>query len=96
MEFSEEVLTKSKKGKIEVRALDSRGEYIVTKYLDLKTLKLSDKKKKLTLKSEDGKIEEYFIIPIQQKRSLLITGDKEEKERKVWNDKTKKEEELWK
>jgi hypothetical protein len=95
MEFSEKVLTKAKSGKIELRALDSRGGYVLCKYLDPKTLKLADKKKKLTLRDEDGNIQEYFIIPLKDNRSLLVTGEQKEKDRKIWNEKTKKEEEMW-
>ncbi|MEM5802253.1 MAG: hypothetical protein QXQ18_02615 [Candidatus Aenigmatarchaeota archaeon] len=96
MKFSEAVLTRSKKGKVEIRALDSRGRYVLTKYLDPETLKLADKKKKLTLKSDEGKIEEYFIIPLpDSKKALLIKAEKEEKVRKVWNEKTKREEDLF-
>jgi hypothetical protein len=94
MKFSEAVLTKAKSGKIELRALDSRGEYVLCKYLDSKTLKLADKKKKLCLKDKSGNIQEYFIIPLKDNRSLLVASEKEEKDRKVWNEKTKKEENM--
>jgi len=96
MKFSEATLTKNKKGRVEVRALDSHGEYVLCKYLDPNTMKLSDKKKALFLKGEDGKVQEYFIIPLNPNRSLLIKGEKGEKERKVWSEKTKKEESLFK
>jgi hypothetical protein len=65
------------------------------KYLNPETLKLADKKTKLTLKGEDGTIEEYFIIPLKDpKRSLLVRAESEEKSRKVWNEQTQREEEL--
>ena len=97
MEFSEEVYAKGKGGKLEVRAVDSRGQFVLCKYLDPKTMKLADNKRKLCLKDEDGNILEYFIIPLKTKnRSLLVATDKEEKERKVWNEKTGVEEDLWK
>lgn len=96
MKFGESVLTKNKRGKVELRAVDSRGLYVLCKYLDPKTLKLSDKKKALFLKDEDGNVQEFFIIPLKtSNRFLLIRAEKGEKERKVWNEKTKKEERLF-
>jgi hypothetical protein len=95
MDFSDQVLTKGKSGKLEVRALDSRGSFVMCKYLNPETLKLADKKTKLTLKCDDGKLEEYFIIPLRDpKRSLLIKAEGEEKDRKIWNERTQKEEDL--
>ena len=96
MGFSENVLTKGKSGKLEVRTLHSRGSFVMCKYLNPETLKLADKKTKLTLKREDGTIEDYFIIPLRDpKRSLLIRAEAEEKGRKVWNQQTQEEEDLW-
>jgi len=96
MDFSNDVLTKGKSGKIELRALHSRGLFVMCKYLDPETLKLADKKTKLSLKSDDGSIEDYFIIPLRDpKRSLLIRAEGEEKDRKVWNQEAKQEENLW-
>ena len=95
MDFSDQVLTKGKSGKLEVRALDSRGSFVMCKYLNPETLKLADKKTKLTLKCDDGKLEEYFIIPLRDpKRSLLINAEAEEKVGKVWNERTQQEEDL--
>ncbi len=66
------------------------------KYLNPETLKLADKKIKLTLKREDETIEEYFIVPLRDsRRSLLVKAEGEEKDRNVWNEKTQKEENLW-
>jgi len=38
MQFSEEVYAKGKGGKLEVRAVDSRGQFVICKYLDPKTM----------------------------------------------------------
>ena len=96
MGFSNQVLTKGKSGKLELRALHSRGSFVMCKYLNPETLKLAGKKTKLTLKREDGTVEEYFIIPLRDpKRSLLVKGEGEEKDRKIWNTQTQQEEELW-
>jgi hypothetical protein len=96
MKFPETVLTKSKKGKLEVRGLDHRGTYVMCKYLNPETMKLADTKRKLILKDEEGKIAEYFIIPLKDpKRSLLVTPETEEKDRQVWNEKLGAAEEIW-
>jgi len=97
LKYPEEVLTKDKKGNLEVRNLISRGKFVLYDYRDVKTFKhVESGKKKLYLKDESGEIKEYYIIPMKDGRSLLIEPkEKEEKERKVWNDKTKKAEELW-
>jgi hypothetical protein len=96
VEFPDTVLTKGKGGKLELRTLDSRGSYVLCKYIDPKTMKLADQKRKLMLKDHDGKILEYFIIPLKNSnRSLLISARPEEKEREIWNDELGKTEEVW-
>jgi len=96
MGFSDSVLTKGRSGKLEVRALHSRGTYVMCKYLNPETLKLADKKTKLMLRHSDGIIEEYFIIPLKDpKRSLLVKAEAEEKDRKIWNQETREEEDVW-
>jgi len=98
-EYSESVLTKDKKGNLEVRNIISRGQFVMYDYRDDKTFKqVENKKKKIYLKDENGQISEYYIIPLKTgNRSLLITPEKpEEKPRKVWNERTEKEEDLWK
>lgn len=95
MGFSDQVLTRGKSGKLELRTLRSRGSFVMCKYLDPETLKLADKKTKLTLKGEDGIVEEYFIIPLKDpRRSLLVKAEGEDKDRRVWNQQTQQEEEL--
>ena len=95
MGFPEQVLTKGKSGKLELRTLHSRGSFVICKYLNPDTLKLADKKTKLTMKRTDGSMEEYFIIPLKDpRRSLLVKAEAEEKDRKVWNEQTQQEEEL--
>lgn len=95
MEISQEVLTKSKKGKVEVRSLIKRGKFVVYEYLDPKTLQRSENKVKLVLKDEDGKIEEFFLIPLKESNKFLALKVEEKGERKIWNPKTKKVEELF-
>jgi hypothetical protein len=96
MKFPETVLTKSKKGRVELRSLDHRGSYVMCRYLDPETMKLANTKRKLMLKDEKGKITEYFIIPLKDpKRSLLVMPETEEKDRQVWNEKVGEAEEVW-
>jgi hypothetical protein len=96
MDLPETVLTKGKGGKIEVRAVDSRGCYVICKYLDPKTLKSADPKRKLMLKDANGKVLEYFIIPLKDaKRALLLIAQSEEKERELWNEALGKAEGIW-
>jgi Zn-dependent M16 (insulinase) family peptidase len=97
--YPETVQTKNKKGDIEVRNLVSQGAFVMYDYRDPETFKqVESSKKKIYLKDENGQVSEYYIIPLKTgNRSLLVKPDKpEEKVRKVWDDRTKKEEDLWK
>jgi len=101
LEFPAEVLTKSRTGKLEVRALDSRGKFLMCKYLDPKTMKPADKKRKIILMDEEGKTREFFIIPLKDgKRYLMIEGEREDSAKPenpmVWNEREGKAEPLWK
>ena len=96
-EYPESILTKDRKGNLEIRNLVSRGQFVMYDYRDVKTFKrVESNKKKLYLKGKDGKITEYYIIPLKSdNRSLLIKPEKpEEKVRKIWNEKLQKEEDL--
>jgi hypothetical protein len=95
MEFPDTVITKGKRGTSEIRTLDSRGRFVICKYLDPKTLKPADPKRKLMLRLENGKVEEYFIVPLKNSRALLISGKSDEKERQIWNETSKRAEEIW-
>jgi len=96
VDLPESVLTTSKGGKLEVRALDARGSFVMCKYLDPKSMKAADRKRKLCLKDQDGKVHEYFIIPLKDaKKSLLLIAETEEKERQVWNETLGRAEEIW-
>lgn len=96
MGFPETVLTVSRKGQLEVRTLESRGSFVICKYLDSKTLKLTDKKKKLILRSDSGELTEYFIVPLKDpKRALLISAQSDEKEREIWNENKQYAEAIW-
>jgi hypothetical protein len=96
LEFPETVLTKGKKGKLEVRSLDSRGDYTLCKYLDPRTMKTVDAKRKLMLRESNGNVTEYFIIPLKDpKRALLVSSESEEKDLQVWNETVQRAEDIW-
>lgn len=98
MQYPKSVITKNKKGEYEIRNLISRGQFVMYDYRDVKTFKqVENNKRKLYLKDESGKIEEYYIIPTQTpSRSLFIKPKEvENKVRSVWNSKKRKEEPLW-
>ena len=83
--FPEEVLTRTKKGELEVRSLIDRGRYVRYNYLHPDTGEpMEGGKAKLVLISDVGKIEEYFIIPTKGKRDMLIPAA-EKGERKIWD-----------
>lgn len=83
--FPEDVLTRTKKGEIEVRSLIDRGRYVRYNYLHPDTGEpMEGGKVKLVLLAEDGTAEEYFVIPTKSKRDLLIPAA-EKGARKVWD-----------
>ncbi len=77
-------MTKSKKGKIEVRNLVDHGTFVRYEYLDPETGKRSENKVKIVL--YNGKdYEEYFIIPLKQgNRALLLMAEKKGP-RSIWD-----------
>ncbi len=93
--FPEEVITVSKRGKREVRVLVDRGRYVRYEYLDPVTGKKSENKVKLVLLTEDGKQEEYFIIPLKQEGRFLLLKAEAKGNRKIWDEKKKKPVELF-
>jgi len=83
--FPDEVLTRTKKGEVEVRSLIDRGRYVRYNYLDPETGEaMEGGKVKLVLISEAGRTEEYFLIPTKSKRDLLIPAA-EKGARKIWD-----------
>ncbi|MEM5814982.1 MAG: hypothetical protein QXD89_00625 [Candidatus Aenigmatarchaeota archaeon] len=93
----EDVLTKTKNGKIEVRNLVARGEFVWYDYRDPKNFKREENgKSRLFLKDSEGNLYSFFVIPLKEKgKYLLLETEREEKNKKIWNDKTKKVEDLW-
>ena len=83
MDYPEEVLTTSKKGKVEVRSIIDRGTFVRYEYLDPATGKKSENKIKIVLRTQDG-ADEYFIIPMKDRRNLLIPVEPKGS-RKLWD-----------
>ncbi len=85
MRFPEDVLTRTKKGEVEVRCLIDRGRYVRYNYLHPDTGEpMEGGKAKLVLLEDSGKREEYFIIPVKSRRDLLIPAE-EKGDRKIWD-----------
>lgn len=84
MSYPEDVLTKSKRGKIEVRSLIDEGKYVRYEYLDPKTGEKSENKIKLVLINENS-IEEYFMIPLKEKNKFLLLKTESKGDRKIWD-----------
>ncbi|MEM5776825.1 MAG: hypothetical protein QXJ06_00055 [Candidatus Aenigmatarchaeota archaeon] len=98
MEYPKDVLTKNKKGQIEVRNLIARGYFVLYDYRDPKNFQpLENGKKKIYLKDENGNIEEFYIIPTKTKGRDLLLKPKESKDKyiKIWNNKKKTSEDLF-
>jgi len=83
--YPEDVLTRTKKGELEVRSLIDRGRYVRYNYLHPETGEpMEGGKVKLVLMSEAGKVEEFFVIPTKSRRDLLLPAA-EKGARKVWD-----------
>jgi len=96
MKYPESVLTRNRKGGVEVRRLLSRGSFVKYDYILADSGRVSEGGKfSIILKpeGEEGKEEHYFLIPMKGGR-LMAIPEKSAKERKVWNEKTKKEEDI--
>ena len=85
MNYPTEVLTTSKKGKVEVRSLIDTGNFVRYQYLDPNTGEKTENKIKLVLKTEQG-FEEFFIIPMKGNKNLLIPLESKGS-RKLWDTK---------
>jgi Xaa-Pro aminopeptidase len=97
--YPESVLTHDRKGNYEVRNLIARGEFVLHDYRNPSDFSPVDSnKQKLYLKEATGTITEYFLIPSKNPNQMLLIRpkEKEAKDRMVWNEKVKREEELWK
>ena len=84
-EYPDEVLTKSKKGKIEVRNLIDYGTFVRYEYLDPESGERSENKVKIVLYNGE-EYEEYFVIPLKQKNRALLLKAEKKPNRKLWKD----------
>lgn len=84
MQYPDDVLTTSKKGKVEVRSLIDRGKFVRYEYLDPDSGKRTENKIKLVLLTEAGATDEFFIIPLKDKRMLLMPMESKG-DRKLWD-----------
>ena len=83
--FPDDVLTRTKKGELEVRSLIDRGRYVRYNYLHPESGEpMEGGKVKLVLIPESGEPQEFFIIPTRSGRDLLIPTA-EKGARKVWD-----------
>jgi len=83
--YPDDVLTRTKKGELEVRSLIDRGRYVRYNYLDPESgAPMEGGKVKLVLISETGGMEEFFLIPTKSRRDLMIPAP-EKGARKVWD-----------
>ncbi len=83
MKYPDEVLTTTKKGKVEVRKLVDRGSYVRYEYLDPETGEASENKVKLVLMGD--RMEEYFLIPTKDGRRFLLLPTETKGARMLWD-----------
>ncbi|MCD6507716.1 hypothetical protein J7M22_13995 [Candidatus Poribacteria bacterium] len=83
MKYPEQVLTKNRKGKVEVRKLIDNGRFVRYEYIDPETGKLTQNKYKLLLITDD-RMEEFFIVPLKDGRYLMIPTEAKG-ERMIWD-----------
>lgn len=98
-DYPASVLTQDRKANYEVRNLLARGEFLLHDYRNaLDFTPVESSKQKLYLKEANGTVTEYFLIPTKNPNQMMMIRPKEkdQKERMVWNEKAKREEELWK
>ena len=95
-DYPNEVITHDRKGNREVRLLVDRGEFVRYRYMDPKTGKIVEKGKfSVILKSSRGKEEHLYIIPIKEKKALVVWPSQEKKKRMVWSKKKSKPESIF-
>ena len=91
--LSETVITKNKNGKPEARKLVSYGRFVIYGYINPGTLENSSDKQRIFMKTEDGAILSYFIIPIKGKRMLMIEVENNP-DKQIWDSSNQKPVEL--
>lgn len=85
--YPDSVLTKNRRGQLEVRKLLSEGRFVKYSYVDPRTGK-DREEGKLSIILDDGKTKEhFFLIPMKGGRHLLIDAKERPKKRMVWDGK---------
>jgi hypothetical protein len=85
--YPPEVLTTTKKGRVEARALVERGRYVLYDYRDPETSERTENKEKLVLVPEGKSLDEareFFVIHPPRGRDLLVPAERKG-ERQVWD-----------
>ncbi len=86
--YPESVLTRNKKGELEVRNLLSKGRFVKYNYLNPETGEVVEKgKMSIILRDDKGQEEHYFLIPLKDGRYLALESKDEKKDRKFWDGK---------
>lgn len=90
MKYPESVLTKNRKGEVEVRRLLDKGSFVKYDYIYPGTGKQAEKGKlSIILKTPEGE-EHYFLIPLKGGRFLAVKPKEDKAGRKIWNPGKKK------
>jgi len=71
VDFPEEAITTTKKGKKEARVLKEKGEYVWYAYVDLEKGK-EEKKTKLVLIQPGREMREFFVFPTSDGKKYLL------------------------
>ncbi len=75
----EKSITYSSRGRMEVRTFIESGEYAMVEYRDPKTLRRVENKFKIYIKSRDGVVRGFLLIPLKGEGRYLAIEDKEVK-----------------
>jgi hypothetical protein len=83
MDYPSGVLTRTKKGNVEVRKLLDSGKFVRYEYVDPDTDQVIERKLKLVLMG-NGETEEFFLVPTKAGRLLMIPSESKG-DRMVWD-----------
>ena len=84
--YPDSVITTTKKGNKEIRNFLDYGFFIEYNYVDPETGKEKERKTKIILKSKNGNIREFFIIPTSDGKKYLLIPAEEKQDRFIWKD----------
>ena len=84
MNFPEEVIATTKKGKKEARVLKEKGEYVWYAYVDLEKGE-EEKKTKLVLIQPGREMREFFVFPTRDGKKYLLVPAETKRARAVFD-----------